>query len=171
MSAGDIMLGDGVFGIVTSSGATAIEFLCRGGGNLHVDKEFRLIAADGDYGPVTGRVRLIKVVPTLTVNLLELIAGNYPHLFPPSSMTTTNSTQWRPILSLTSSAHVYGAVFTGSLRDGRSATITVSNALNMEPIDLPLTDKDEVVAKLVFTGFYTSSDRTTVPLTIVYSTA
>ena len=55
--ANDIILGDGVFAI----GATDVG-LTRGGGTLTIEREYRTIEADGDYGPVKGRIRKIKSV-------------------------------------------------------------------------------------------------------------
>lgn len=74
--AGEILLGTGIFYI----GSTAVA-LCRGGGKFTVEREFREQNADGDRGPVSGRVILEKSVAKLSMNVLSImtrIADFYP---------------------------------------------------------------------------------------------
>lgn len=74
--ASEIMLGVGVFYI----GDTPIA-LTRGGGSFAVEREFREINADGDRGPVEGRIELVKSVAKLTMNVLTIlsrVADLYP---------------------------------------------------------------------------------------------
>ncbi len=66
--AGTIMLGAGVFYI----GETPVG-LTRGGGSFNVAREFRQINADGDRGPVKGRIQMETSVATLTMNVLEIL--------------------------------------------------------------------------------------------------
>lgn len=76
--AGEIILGAGVFYV----GETAIA-LSRGGGQFVVTREFRNIEADGDRGPVKGRISLDTSVATLTMNVLTIltrITDLYPAL-------------------------------------------------------------------------------------------
>lgn len=62
------MLGAGVFYI----GSTAVA-LTRGGGQFSVEREFRNINADGDRGPVEGRISMEGSVATLTMNVLTIL--------------------------------------------------------------------------------------------------
>ncbi len=74
--AGEILLGTGVFYV----GSTAVA-LCRGGGKFTVEREFREVNADGDRGPVKGRIILEKSIAKLTMNVLTMltrIADFYP---------------------------------------------------------------------------------------------
>ena len=76
--AGEIMLGAGVFYI----GDTAVA-LTRGGGSFTVERTYREIGADGDMGPVEGRINLDRSVATLTMNVLTIlsrVADLYPAL-------------------------------------------------------------------------------------------
>ena len=76
--ASEIMLGAGVFYI----GDTAIA-LTRGGGSFTVERTYREINADGDMGPVEGRIDLDRSVATLTMNVLTIlskVADLYPAL-------------------------------------------------------------------------------------------
>lgn len=74
--ASEVILGVGVFYI----GDKAIA-LTRGGGSFAVEREYREINADGDRGPVEGRVVLEKSVAKLTMNVLTIlsrVADLYP---------------------------------------------------------------------------------------------
>jgi hypothetical protein len=74
--ASEIMLGAGVFYI----GDTAVA-LTRGGGSFAVEREFREIGADGDRGPVEGRIVIDRSVAKLTMNVLTIlsrVADLYP---------------------------------------------------------------------------------------------
>lgn len=66
--AAEIMLGAGVFYI----DETAIA-LTRGGGKFSVEREFREISADGDRGPVEGRIIMDGSRATLTMNTLQIL--------------------------------------------------------------------------------------------------
>ena len=61
-----ILLGKGVFKI----GEVAIG-LTRGGGQFVNEREVRNIEADGDRGPVKGRIVQDKATPKLTINALK----------------------------------------------------------------------------------------------------
>ena len=61
------MLGYGT----VSVGAVPIG-LTRGGSSFTVEREYREIEADGDRGPVKGRIVIDREVASLTVNALEL---------------------------------------------------------------------------------------------------
>lgn len=66
--ASEILLGAGIFYI----GETPIA-LTRGGGSFNVEREFREINADGDRGPVEGRIVMETSRATLTMNTLQIL--------------------------------------------------------------------------------------------------
>lgn len=66
--AGEIMLGAGIFSIDDNDIA-----LTRGGGSFKVAREFREINADGDRGPVKGRINMEGSRATLTLNTLQIL--------------------------------------------------------------------------------------------------
>ena len=62
-----ILLGAGVITVgVTPVGLT------RGGSSFEVERDFRPIEADGDRGPVKGRIIIETEEAKLSVNMLEL---------------------------------------------------------------------------------------------------
>ena len=89
-TADKILLGNGVFSI----GSTAIA-LTRGGGSFSIEREFRDIVADGDYGPVEGRVVIDREVAKLTVNALDMFTpADMEKYFAGTDATTTTTTTW-----------------------------------------------------------------------------
>jgi hypothetical protein len=172
MALGDIILGDGVFGIVTSSGATPLDVgLTRGGGQFVVEREFRDIEADGDYGSVAGRILETKHVPKLTIRGLEIAQANITNFYPGSTMDAVNSTSWTGTLTaLTSCSYAYEVTWTGETLGGKDVIISVRNALMRENIDWSMTDKEEILPELTFTGHYGSTTRTTPPWTVTFTT-
>lgn len=68
--ADEILLGAGLFYI----GETPVA-LSRGGSKFTVEREFRQINADGDRGPVKGRIALESSVAKLTLNALTWLSS------------------------------------------------------------------------------------------------
>jgi hypothetical protein len=167
MAVGDIILGDGVFYI----DGTAIG-LTRGGGTFVVEREYRQIEADGDYGPVKGRIRKIRSTAKLTLNALELSLDNLENFFP----ATTFSGGGTPT-DLIASADIDAATggdyhevkWVGTTKGGTGVSIVLENAINLENIDLSMVDKEEIVAGITYTATYLESSRTTEPWKIDFA--
>jgi len=163
----DIILGDGVFAI----GAVDVG-LTRGGGTLTIEREYRKIAADGDYGPVEGRIKKIKSVAKLSMNALEILATNIPKMYPATKVTTVVGVD-----TVTGKADIeaadYNAVitWTGKTTAGRSVVITLKNAINLENIEWGMVDKEEIVSALTYTATYDPATRTIEPWDIVFTDA
>ena len=154
MAVGDIILGDGVFVV----GATTIG-LNRGGGEFSIEREYREIEADGDFGPVKGRIRKIRSVAKLTLNALELSSGNLEKFLPASKMVGDQFTSSQEIDDATDYHNVY---WTGKTKDGRSVKINLNNAINLDNIELSMADKEELVASVTFTATYEDGANRTV---------
>ena len=163
----DIILGDGVFAIgVTDVGLT------RGGGTLTIEREYRTIGADGDYGPVKGRMRKIKSVAKLAMNALEILTTNIPKMYPATQITTLIGTD-----TITGKVDIEDAdyndtiTWTGKTTGGRSVVITLKNAINLENIEWGMVDKEEIVSALTYTAAYDPTTRTIEPWDIVFTDA
>lgn len=74
--ASEIMLGAGIFYIGDNPIA-----LTRGGGKFNVERSYREINADGDRGPVKGRIVLDGSKATLTMNVLTILT-KFVDLYP-----------------------------------------------------------------------------------------
>lgn len=164
MAAGDILFGDGVFKL----GATVIG-LTRGGGKFVVEREYREIAADGDYGPVKDRIRKIKSVAKLTMNMLEMIPADLAKMYPATTLTTDVGVDTvTGNLDIATGDYNDTLSWTGKTKSGRGVVISLQNAINLENIDWSLVDKEETIPTVTFTATYLESARTTEPWSIVY---
>ncbi len=162
MAAGDIILGDGVFAI----GEVDVG-LTRGGGKFIVEREFKPIEADGDYGIVKDRVRKIKSQAKLTLNALETLSDNLPKLYAATKVTTGKFTGKADIETADYNDTV---TWTGKTKAGKSVVITLENAINLENIDWGLVDKDEIVAAITYTATYLEDARTVEPWDVTFVT-
>ena len=166
----DIILGDGVFSIGDTATALTDVALTMGGGRFVVEKDNRIIAADGDYGLVKGRVRATRVQPLLTLNGLESIESNMKNFYPGiSSSSGTDAVKFTQLIDY-SATHYKTVAFTGRTIDNRKVYIEITDAINLGNIDWPLVDKEEAIPEITFTAAYKSTTRTTVPFSITFGT-
>lgn len=83
--AAEILMGAGIFYIDNVAVA-----LTRGGGSFNVEREFREVNADGDRGPVEGRVVMESSRASITFNTLQILT-KVADLYPAISAVTTQS--------------------------------------------------------------------------------
>ena len=165
MTANNIILGDGVFAVDGVDIA-----LTRGGGSFNIEREYRQIEADGDYGPVKGRIRKRRSVAKLTVRALQLLPDNLPKLFPATSNTEQDGTDtWTAKTDVETDDYQSTVTWTGKTKGGRPVVITLNDAINLESIEWPLVDKDEVVPELTYSAAYDPNDRETEPWNVTYA--
>ena len=171
----DIILGDGVFSVGASSTAATAIALTRGGGNFSVEREFRLIEADGDYGPVKDRIRLIKEVAKLNMKRLEIVPSSMEDFYPGTSAsyttggTTSTFTNRGLTTNVTTDDYQY-VQWVGYNKAGRSVLIYMDNAINLENMSWDLIDKEEVVEEITFQGAYLGTARNTATWKVVFTT-
>ncbi len=168
-TADKILLGYGV----VSVGDTPIG-LTRGGSAFLVEREIREIEADGDKGPVAGRIVIDREVAKLTVNALEMFtAADMVKYYPGISITPDPEvTPAKNIMTstLTIAAGDHNDVtFVGKTKDGKSVTIKVDDAINMGNLEWTLEDKNEVIAVLEFTAAYSEAARETAPWSVEFA--
>lgn len=172
---GDIILGDGVFSIGASSTAATALALTKGGGNFSVEREYRLIEADGDYGPVKERIRLIKEVAKLNMKGLEIVPASmedyYPSMSAAATAASTTSTLTTRSLTTNITTEDYQYVqWLGYNKAGRQILIALDNAINLENLSWDLIDKDEVINEMTFQAAYLGTARTTAPWKVYFTT-
>lgn len=159
-TADKILLG---YGVVTV-GSVPIG-LTRGGSSFVVEREIRNIEADGDRGQVKGRIAIDTENAKLTVNALEPFTGEEMSKYYPAianELGTVTST-------LEIAAGDYNDVqWEGKTKDGKTVTITVKDAINIDNLEWTLEDKNEVVPSLGFTASYDESDRNLAPWDVVF---
>lgn len=143
--------------------------LTRGGSVFLVEREIRNIEADGDYGPVKGRIVIDKETPKLTINGLELFtAADMVKYFPATALTSgATYDEWRSTLQILTTDH-HTVTFTGQTKDGKAIIVEIENAVNIGNLELTFEDKNEVVPALEYSGAYLESSRTTSPWVIEF---
>ena len=158
-----ILLGYGV----VSVGATPIG-LTRGGSAFVVEREYREIQADGDRGPVQGRIVIDTERAKLTVNALELFtAADMTKYYPGMRVATGKLTSTMSIIA----GDYNDVTWVGKTKDGKAVTIKVENAINMDNLEWTLEDKNEVIAALGFTATYDEAARDTPPWDVTFAVA
>ena len=158
----NILLGDGVFYI----NSTAIA-LTRGGGQWTVERTYHLINADGDMGPVKSRIRKIGSIAKLKLAALELLPANLPKMYPATEITTQYGVDTLTAKEDIEDADYQDEVsFVGVTAAGKEIQIILENAINLENIDWPLVDKDEIVPEIIYTATYLESARKTEPWSV-----
>ena len=168
-TADKILLG---YGIVSVRGIPI--GLTRGGSAFVTEREYRNIEADGDKGPVKGRIVVDSEVAKLTVNALELFtAADMNKYYPAMSITadpvaTPTSDVLTSTLSIVSGDY-NDVVWTGKTKDGKAVTIKIDGAINMGNLEWTLEDKNEVVPSLEFTATYDEATRDTAPWSVVFA--
>lgn len=169
-AAKDIMLGEGTFSVGASLGAMTEIAVVRGGGRFTLEREQRIVQADGDYGPVKGRIRTVGEIAKLTVNALELLPAHMPKFYPGMDLETSDPGKDVLTSTLDIVTGDYNFVtFTGSTIDGKQVYIELQNAINLENLDWGLVDKDEVIAALTYTAAYDEAARTTPPWKVEFA--
>lgn len=158
----DIILGYGVFSVAGVDIA-----LTRGGGQFMVERTYKEILADGDYGAVKGRVRKDGSRAKLVVRALEVIVDNIPKMYPAMSSTGTTAKTITGAADISDSDY-QTVTFTGKTVSGKDIIITLQNAINLENLDWALVDKDEVVPEITYTAAYDPNTRTVEPWSLQY---
>ena len=162
----NIILGDGVFYIDEVPVA-----LTRGGGTFTVEREYRPIDADGDYGPVKGRIRKIRSTAKMVLNALELIPEQLLQMYPALQIATDSEGKTITAKEKIESADYNDEViWVGETLDGKAVRITLENAINLENLDWSLVDKEEIVPAVTYTATYLESARKTEPWKIEFLT-
>ncbi len=171
----NILLGDGVFSIGASSTSVTAIALTKGGGNFTVERDFHLIEADGDKGPVKNRIRIIREVPKLNMKNLEIVPANMEDYFPGASASatsgsTTSTFTTRSLTTNITSDDYRFVQWAGYNKANRQTLIYLKNAINMENLNWNLIDKEEVINELTFTGCYDETARNTAPYGVLFTT-
>lgn len=144
----------------------------RGGSTFTVEQEIRTMEFDGMRGQMIGSHRLLGSIPKLTANIVgwskEIIAAALPGAT--WSDNTTHYRITRTIRKLIASDYYTNAVIVAetTVSDYNMAVYGVKNAIQLENIEFPFSDKDETVCTMVFSGSTSISDMDEEPYWIDY---
>jgi len=131
----------------------------RGGSTFNRGLTIRDIEMDGKLGRVRGLERRQSVEPVLTVNFLEMTAGNLRRALAGATQEKKGSFIKITGGEITDAAYIDNiALATTIAREGQSGlpvVIIVENVLVVESFDLSTADEDEMVASASFMGHFT----------------
>src|SRR6056297_1580427 len=129
--ANEYILGNGVFTIGEVDVA-----LTRGGGQFTIEREYKQILADGDFGPVKGRIRKDRSVAMLTMNALEVLSENITKMY--AAMQIDDTTSGTAKITATEDVNdtdYIEVTWTGTDSTGRDVIITLTDAINIGNFD------------------------------------
>lgn len=146
--------------------------LTRGGSTFNIERAFRQIPADGDKGPIKGRIVSDGETAKLVINALELFtAAEMVKYFPATAVAEgVTADTWTGTLEVLSSDY-HTVTWTGKTLDGESLVIELQNAINIDNVEFKLEDKNEVVPALTYTATYLEDARTTPPWNVKFGKA
>ena len=151
----EIILGYGKFFIDDTEVA-----LTRGGGSFTVEREYRIIEADGMKGAGKDMIVIDREQPKLTMNALSIFTGAdltkfYPAMTSEEVATPTEEAGTKITANdgLIIGASDYKKVkWVGKTNKNKGIVIVIEDAINLENIDWSLVDKEEVIQTLTFSG-------------------
>lgn len=158
MAVQEIILGYGKFYIDEQEIA-----LTRGGGQFTVEREYRVIEADGMKAAGKDMIVIDREQPKLTVNALSIfvdadLTKYYPAMkseqVTPDGGGTGVEISAKPGLEISSETDgdYHKVKWVGKTNKGKGVIIVIEDAVNLENIDWSLVDKDEVLQTLTYTG-------------------
>ena len=168
----DMILGEGIFSYGEALTTTTLTDIgaVRGGGALNIARTYRKREADGDFGFVKGRIAIDGETATLTIRSLEFLPAAMDDFYPAMTTATTTSVTTITGNVVVASGDYKKVQFTGKTDGGNAVTITLDNAINMNPLNWELLDKNEVVDELVFTACSLEASTTVPSWTIEFAT-
>lgn len=140
-----------------------------GGNEFVIQQEVRQIEVDGAKGRVKGLQVITFQNPTLTVNLKEMTAQNLAKAITGAEVSTADSA-YDIITSdgiIKDADYIKNVTLVGKLTDGKDVVIVVENVLQIEGLEMTMTDNNEVVIPVAFAGHYEIGS-TTAPFKIYF---
>lgn len=144
----------------------------RGGTSFEIKQTFLDMGYDGAKGPVVGSRLLIESAVSLSMELINF-NSSFSDVF-----ITLASTPYNPALpDHTEIMRSYNdyifhapniAVVANTAKDGAPAAFIIYNAISEKGISLKMTDRDESVIRIEFTGHYSGDTLASEPWKIIY---
>jgi hypothetical protein len=126
----------------------------RGGSTFNPGRTLREIPVDGSIGPVKGHIRRQESRPVITLNFIEMTVAQLQRALAGHVSSTTGSFTRIQGGAITSSAYLtnvaIATTFTGNA--DLPVVLVVRNPIVMEAPEVALTDEDETVISVTFTG-------------------
>ncbi len=134
----------------------------RGGSEFTLNAEFRDIEVDGVPGPVKGLRRLVRVAPTMTINLLSLTKDNILLAIPGASAEAgkTDFTDYDVITGgqITDESYFDNLALVARTGSGKPVIFVIENALADGNLSLSFADQDEANPSITFQAHFDPAD-------------
>lgn len=134
----------------------------RGGSEFTLNAEFRDIEVDGVPGPVKGLRRLVRVAPTMTINLLSLTKDNILLAIPGASAEAgkTDFTDYDVITGgqITDESYFDNLALVARTGSGKPVIFVIENALADGNLSLSFADQDETNPSITFQAHFDPAD-------------
>lgn len=163
-----IILGEGK--LVFNHGETgAVEVGYVRGATFTENLTIRHIQVDGKKGNVKGDAIIEEVIPTLEVNMMEIISTEWEKAFGAVTVdaTTPATTKITRNLVVADTDYLINVAYIGATKEGKAVIVKILNALGEGGMNLSFADKAEVEIPVSFIGHYTDLDDTTAPFEII----
>jgi hypothetical protein len=136
----------------------------RGGIKFNIDRDFRHIDFNGQYGKIEGNNVITKSEPTIEFDLLELSYQNFEDCF--AGLVVTDEGAYHKIaedLAIAAGDYHENVAWLGQTHAGKYAAIILFNALGNGKIEMNIKDKEDIVLGTKFEGHYGTATPTTPP--------
>ena len=143
----------------------------RSGNTFTVETDYRDMVADGAKGPVKGGRRIVGVVATLTVNLLEMSTAMLTKILTGSAATDYPTTPGKThdkivrSLAITDANYLTDIALVGEVTGGGAnpAVFIIYNPICDGNFEMGLTDNEESVIAATFKGHFSPAAMDTEP--------
>ena len=134
----------------------------RGGSEFNLNAEMREVEVDGVPGPVKGLRRLVRVAPTMTINLLSLTKDNILLAIPGASAEAgkTDFTDYDVITGgqITDESYFDNLALVARTGAGKPVIFVIENALADGNLSLSFADQDEANPSITFQAHFDPAD-------------
>lgn len=142
----------------------------RGGNSFVIEQEIRDMEVDGAHGPVKGGRRITRIVTKLTVNFIEHTLTSFKRALP-GSVSSAFNVNWDAITrneQIQNVDYLSDITLIGEVSGDTVGAVAfkLDNALADGNFEISLTDKEEGILAVTFTGHQEPTDLELEPWTI-----
>jgi hypothetical protein len=129
----------------------------RGGSEFALNAEFRDIEVDGVPGPIKGLRRLVRVAPTMTINLLSLTKDNLMMAIPGATSEAGGTGEDYDVITggqVTDEHYFDNIALVARTGSGKPIIFVIENALADGALSISFADQDEANPSITFNAHF-----------------